>query len=157
MFLYLFRHAEAVSVASSDAARVLTEKGVKQAKDVGRFCLKNRLLPELILTSPYCRSEQTARLFAEEINQPNSVLIAPFLACGMDPETALAELADYKELDSVMIVGHEPDLGWLASKLLGARHSGKIKIRKASLTVFELDVTRPESAELQFSIPAQLA
>ena len=108
MFLYLFRHAEAVSVASSDAARVLTEKGVKQAKEVGRFCLKNRLLPELILTSPYCRSEQTARLFAEEINQPNSVLIAPFLACGMDPETALAELADYKELDSVMIVGHEP-------------------------------------------------
>ena len=156
MLLYLLRHADAEPSARSDAARRLTEKGVIQAKTVGWFCREHRLIPELILTSPIERAEQTAHLVAAEIEQPKIVLSAPFLACGMDPKTALEELAGYKALGSVMLVGHEPDLGWLASTLLGAGSQGKIRIRKASLTVFELDVTRPESAELQFSIPAKL-
>jgi len=155
MILYLLRHADAVPVARSDAVRVLTEKGVAQAKKVGRFCLKNRLIPDLILTSPFCRAEETARWFAEEIKQPKTELIAPFLACGMDPKTALSELMGYKELESVMLVGHEPDLSGLASRLLGVRNSGKIRISKASLTVFELNVFCPDSAELIFSMPVK--
>jgi phosphohistidine phosphatase len=156
MLLYLFRHADAVPLAGSDSARALSEKGVAQAKQAGRFCLRNRLLPEIILTSPLRRAEQTARLFAEEIDGQKIVSVAPFLACGMDPATALAELKAYRELESVMLVGHEPDLGRLASRLAGAGDRGKIKIRKASLTVFELDAARPDSAVLQFSIPAKL-
>ena len=156
MHLYLFRHADAEPSARSDSDRRLTEKGVAQAKAVGRFCLEHRLIPDLILTSPIQRAEQTAHLFAEEIGEPKIVLTAPFLACGMDPKTALEELAGYKEMRSVMLVGHEPDLGWLAATLLGTRFHGKIRIRKASLTVFELDGARPDSAELQFTLPAKL-
>jgi phosphohistidine phosphatase len=156
MLLFLLRHADAVPMAGSDALRALSEKGVAQAKQAGRFCLRAGLVPELILTSPLRRAEQTARLFAEEIGAPKIVTVATLLACGMDPETALGELLDYKELDAVMMVGHEPDLGWLASRLLGANVRGKINIRKASLTLFELDPVRPDSAVLQFSIPAKL-
>ena len=155
MILYLFRHADAVMHASSDAERALSDKGVEQAKQAGRFCLKHQLVPELILTSPLRRAGQTARFFAEEIGEPDLISVAPFLACGMDPESALRELKVYRELEGVMLVGHEPDLGRLASRLLGPGTRGKIKIRKASLTVFELDAMRPDSAELQFSIPAK--
>ena len=156
MFLYLLRHADAMPTARSDAARVLTENGVLQAQQVGQFCRKHKLLPEIILTSPYHRAEQTARLFATEINQPKLVEVAPFLGCGMDPETALNKLMGYKELESAMLVGHEPDLGELASLLLGSSYPGKIRIKKASLTVFELDITHPDSAVLQFSLPVRL-
>lgn len=156
MLLYLLRHADAVVRASSDAARALSDKGVAQSKQVGKFCRWHGLLPALILTSPLKRAEQTACLFAGAIDAPKIVTVAPFLACGMTPETALEELKAYKELESVMLVGHEPDLGCLAGRLLGADGRGKIKVRKASLTVFELDVSRPNSAELQFSIPVKL-
>jgi len=155
MLLYLLRHADAVMHASSDAARALSDKGIEQAREAGRFCLKNRLIPEIILTSPLRRAEQTARLFAEEIDALKVVSVAQFLACGMAPETALGELTVYRKLEGVMLVGHEPDLGRLASRLLGNVTRGKINIRKSSLTVFELDAAHPDSAVLQFSIPAK--
>ena len=156
MLLYLFRHADAVVQASSDAARPLSDKGTAQAKLAGHFCRAHDLIPDLILTSPLQRAEQTARLFAEEIGAPKSVTVEAFLACGMNPETALRELKTYKKLGSVMLVGHEPDLGRLASWLLGSSAFGKIRIRKASLTVFDLDIADPDSAVLQFSIPVKL-
>ena len=62
MLLYLLRHAEAVPRnGSDDAARELTEKGIAQAKKVGRFCQSHDILPALILTSPLRRAEQTAK------------------------------------------------------------------------------------------------
>lgn len=156
MLLFLLRHADAIVEARNDAARVLSQKGTVQAKQIGKFCRWNNLIPELVLTSPLVRAEQTARLFAETIDVPKIVTVAPFLESGMQPEIALKELKAYKELESVMLVGHEPDLGRLATKLLGATGAGKIKIRKASLTAFEIDPMHPDSAVLQFCIPVKL-
>jgi len=55
-----------------------------------------------------------------------------------------------------MLVGHEPDLGHLAAKLLGSNKNDVVKIRKASLTLFETESAQPGSAVLQFSIPVKL-
>lgn len=156
MLLLLLRHADAAPQASSDAARALTPKGVAQAKQVGKFCRWNNLEPEIILTSPLARAEQTARLVAEGLDTPKIVTVSPFLASGMQPETAIQELKACRELESVMLVGHEPDLGMLASRLLGVTARDKIRVRKASLLLFELDAARPDSAVLQFFIPAKL-
>lgn len=155
MLLYLLRHADAEQHASSDATRALTPKGVEQAKRVGQFCRRHGLEPSVILTSPLARAAQTARLFAAEVDEPE-IVVAPFLASGMQPETALQELKAYNELNSLMLVGHEPDFSHLAAKLLGIVDSQKINIRKASLTLLEVDHAKAHSAVLQFSIPAKL-
>ncbi len=155
MLLYLLRHADAEPHASSDAARELTKKGIDQARRVGKFCRRNEIVPSIIVTSPLVRAEQTARIVAEELELPE-VVVAPFLQCGMDPETALDEIKSHLRFESVMLVGHEPDFSHLAAKLLGASSGTKINIRKASLTLFEIQDAKASTAVLQFSIPAKL-
>ena len=156
MLLYLLRHADAVTAAASDAARELTEKGEAQAAKVGRFCEAANIRPTVILTSPLRRAEQTARLAAGEMSEPPEVVVTPFLASGMDPETALDELKSYTKFESVMLVGHEPDFSQLAAHLLGANGNGSLKLRKASLTAVEIGSLKHGSGTLQFSIPVKL-
>ncbi|MGC3990812.1 MAG: histidine phosphatase family protein [Chthoniobacteraceae bacterium] len=154
MKLFLLRHAEAEPHRATDFSRALTEKGEAQACKVGKFCLRNELIPELILSSPLVRAEQTARLAANEMNDAE-VLIAPWLASGMQPETALVELAAFTKFSSVMLVGHEPDFSMLACALLGISSSYGVNVRKASLTCLLTDFPRPGAATLDFSVPVK--
>src|SRR5437588_10240100 len=105
MLLYLLRHADPVSHADSDAARTLSEKGVEQAKRVGRFCQRHQIAPDVILSSPLRRAEQTARLAAEEMGGVE-VRIAEFLRSGMEPDAAVSGLKGFTKFNRVMIVGH---------------------------------------------------
>ena len=94
MQLFLLRHAEAESNAASDEARALTVKGTKQAEAIGKFCLEHDFVPELILSSPLTRAEETARLVARELNLPKLVQIVEFLRAGMTAERAFSGLRE---------------------------------------------------------------
>jgi phosphohistidine phosphatase len=155
MLLYLLRHAEAEPHRPEDFSRKLTAKGEKQARIVGSFLSGQGIMPDLILASPVVRARETARIAALEMgcDQPTE---APWLACGMNPERALAELAGYSRLNSLMIVGHEPDFSALVAHFLDLGSSGSINVSKASLTCIEF--TRPVagSGVLKFLIPVKL-
>src|ERR1700677_1598356 len=155
MLLYLLRHAEAVEQAESDAVRSLTEKGVAQARKVGKFCVKNGFIPAIILTSPLKRAEQTARLVATEIKNAEFI-VDPMLSAGMQPETALDELKAYARFPSLMLVGPEPDFSLLAAHLLGIPLRDSLRLRKASLTAMKLTAMRPGAAVLHFTLPPKL-
>jgi len=158
MLIYLLRHADAESYAQRDAQRKLTVKGIDQGARVGRFCKEHDLVPALILASPYERAKETAFLVGQELGEsptPPEVEIAPFLGCGMTPETALDRLRDHSHLSAVMLVGHEPDLGQLAAHLLGST-THCIHVRKASLTLIETSNFRAGAGVLHFSIPVEL-
>ena len=125
---------------------------------MGGFCKQQELTPTRILTSPYERAKQTAFLVAQELgDSPNKidVEIAPFLACGMSPETALDQVGEMATFPSIMLVGHEPDLSHLCAHLLGSS-SHCIHIRKASLTLIETTSFRAGAGVLHFSIPVEL-
>ncbi len=154
MRLYVLRHAEAVDQAASDAARELTPRGVEQARTVGAFCQRHGLQPELILSSPYRRAVQTAEGFTAAFGvTPQN---APFLASGMRPDAALVELRAYQRLDSLMIVGHQPDLGDLIAGLLGLQDGENFSVGKASLTCLEVGRLGVGGASLRFSLPVNL-
>lgn len=155
MRLYLLRHADAAPYAASDRERELTPKGDEQARVVGEFCRRQAIRPELILTSPFRRTVQTAALVAAALGdgQPRE---AAFLASGMEPETALVELRAYERLASVMLVGHQPDLGMLAASLLGLKADGNLPVSKASLACIELDHVTPGGGSLAFFLPARM-
>jgi phosphohistidine phosphatase len=154
MELYLLRHADANTVAETDDARPLSEKGISQAKKVARFCKEHDLKPDIILTSPVRRAAETAEIVGEALK--GELMTEPWLACGMQPETALEELRGYARFGSVMIVGHQPDFSLLAAHLLGLRDNEQIAIRKASLTHFELGAFVFGGARLCFSLPCRL-
>lgn len=155
MELLLLRHAEAEPDNISDRARRLTEKGIRQGGVMGRFCLENDLLPEVILTSPYVRSRETARLFAQSAGLGNPIESA-WLGCGMTPETCCEQIAEYRQLHRILLVGHEPDFSSLVSHLIGTSIESALRIRKASLTCIHLHTFHRGGGEILFSIPFRL-
>ena len=115
--IWLLRHGDAED-GTPDAARPLTEKGERQARAAGRALAALGVEIEACLTSPKVRARDTARLACAEL--------------GIDPviEDALAggpfdarELA--AGLESVLLVGHDPDFSDAVGELTGARVSMK--------------------------------
>jgi len=138
MELVIIRHAkaEAHGHPGGDAARALVAKGVAQAEQIGRFLRGVGCLPDLTLTSPLVRACQTAERLCDSAGVARPV-VQPWLASGMDPETAVRELGAFAAFDRVAIVGHEPDLSSLIEWLLGAT-GGSVEVKKAGITGLEL-------------------
>ena len=153
MHLFLLRHADAETHAATDAQRRLTEKGEEQAAGVARFCASNGVKPDVILSSPILRAQQTATTVAEKLGI--DLREADWLACGAEPADVVKKLDEHRKMAAVMLVGHEPDLGRLVSFLLGTRQREAIHVRKASLTALEVLVHREGGARLDFSIPVK--
>jgi len=154
MLLYLLRHADAETKAASDEARALSEKGKAQAEKVARFCEAHEMHLSLLLTSPVRRAHETAVIVSAKMRA--EMLIAPWLGCGMAPQAALEELGAYRSQGSVMLVGHEPDFSQLAAHLIGLATAMSVQLRKASLTLIELDTFRAGTGRLLFSMPCKL-
>ena len=154
MRLYLLRHAEAEPHRADDFSRRLTEKGESQILRVGEFLKGHDVRPELILSSPVLRAKETAAIVAEVLGM-DPPTDAPWLACGMNPERAISELSGYAKLDSLMIVGHEPDFSSLIASLLDLSRSPSVQVGKASLTCINLLRIQSGSGILQFLLPVK--
>jgi len=154
MLIIILRHADAEPHCADDAARRLTERGYKQAKRVGCFLKEQGLRPDIILTSPAVRARDTAEI-AGKILGVQDPLQVPWASCGMEPISALGELASYNRFKTLMLVGHEPDLSSLIATLLGMGKSISLSLPKASLTAIEAPRLTPASGILQFLLPVK--
>lgn len=154
MNLYLLRHADAETIADTDDARPLSEKGRAQARKVGEFCKRHGIAVSSILTSPLPRAQQTAELVNAALGA--ELTTVPWLESGMRAPAAIAELQKLPGHRAIMIVGHEPDFSALAAHLLGLPVGENINIRKASLTLLEMDLVERGAARLDFSVPCRL-
>jgi phosphohistidine phosphatase len=156
MLIYLLRHAEAEVLAASDHARRLTPKGDEQALRVGKFCHRQGIKPAVILSSPVTRAWQTAELVAKSLPEAELVEVR-WAECGMDPWAAMDELKAYAKFPSVMLVGHQPDLGGLAAALLGMQSVQSLRVRKALLMCIDASGGPATGAgTLQFFVPVRL-
>lgn len=153
MMVYFLRHAEAVPEARTDFDRELSEKGIEQAKAVGRFCADREILPEKIYTSPAIRAAQTAEIVGKRLDI--EVIQAPFLTPGMTPERGFTGLQERAEHHACMLVGHEPDFSELIAGLIGLRMSIQLHLRKGSLTAVSVPRMEMGRGVLQFSIPVR--
>ncbi len=111
MDLILWRHAQA-EVGEPDFGRVLTAQGRKQATKMATWL--DRSLPSgcRILCSPTARTVQTAEALDRKFK------IVPELGPLALPEEALAVAGWPDARGAVMLIGHQPWLGQLASLLL---------------------------------------
>jgi phosphohistidine phosphatase len=124
--IYLLRHGDAEDGNGDDAARTLTPRGEKQARDAGRALAALEARIDTCLTSPNVRAAETARLACEPLGIEPEVA-AELRGGGFD---ALALAAGRGE---VLLVGHEPDFSAEVARLTG----GKVKLRKGSLAIVD--------------------
>ena len=133
--LLLWRHglAEERHPDRPDGERALTAKGIRRTAAVAGALHRLQLDCDRLLSSPLRRAVQTAELG-----------VAAGLAAGFDRTEALAPGADPMPLlqpgswRRLGLVGHEPDLGALASRLLGLP-VGAISLRKAGIVLIRLE------------------
>ncbi len=114
MRLLLVRHAEAAPGAP-DEGRELTPAGFERARELGMELAATGLRPDAILTSPLVRARQTADELARSLGVEAEVeeLLAPGALTG-DVRRAAAGRGP-----TVLVVGHQPDLGQIAAELGG--------------------------------------
>ena len=116
MDLILWRHAEA-EPGEPDLGRRLTAKGLKQAERVGAWL--DTHLPDgtRVLASPADRAQQTALALKRKYKTVDE--IAPGASVG-----AVLTAAGWPDTrEPVLIVGHQPTLGAVASFLLSGEES----------------------------------
>ncbi len=120
MKLYLIQHGEATA-EEIDPSRPLTAKGRSDVQKIASFLKGVRVRPVVILHSGKTRARQTAEIIAAEIGPDCQVKEREGLAPN-DPVMVLA-----KEIvgmtNDLMIVGHLPFLGKLASLLIAGSES----------------------------------
>jgi phosphohistidine phosphatase len=124
--IYLLRHGDAETEASSDAARRLTPKGERQARAAGQALAALDEQVDACLASPKVRAAETARLACD--------------AFGLEPEPTEALRGgdfDPRELTAgrghVLLVGHEPDFSAAVARLTGAN----VKLRKGGIAIVD--------------------
>ena len=121
MDLILWRHAEAEE-GTPDLERRLTAKGRKQAERVAEWLHQRLPSRYALIASPAVRAQQTAEALGIPIKTENS--IAP----GAAARAILAAAGWPDGKGTVVLVGHQPDLGRAAAYLVsGATGSWSVK------------------------------
>ena len=149
MELLLWRHAEAEE-GDEDLKRALTERGHRQARAMGAWIRERRPKDLRILASPAVRTVQTAE-----------ALELPFETHRkLGPDACVSELIAAsgwpQASGAVLIVGHQPALGRLASLLLAGQEADW-SIKKGALWWLSNRVRRGETQTvLRAVIPVEL-
>lgn len=153
--LHLLRHADAGDPEKwqgDDAARPLSEKGVRQAERLGRHLATVGFEPDAILSSPNVRALQTAEIVGRALGV--SATVDDRLAGSLDPAGVAALLRDAGEPRRPVIVGHDPDFSELLAELTGAPD---LAMKKGALARVDLaEGVRPGSGVLRWLLPPDL-
>lgn len=124
MELILWRHADA-EPGMNDGKRELTDKGRRQAARVAKW-IRHRIDKEwLVLASPAARAQQTAEALGVKFETRIT------LGTGTNPTAVLREAHWPDGRKNVVIVGHQPTLGQVASQLL-TDTQGDMAIKKGA-------------------------
>ncbi len=116
MDLILWRHAEA-EPGEPDLGRRLTAKGHKQAERVGSWLDGHLPQTTRILVSPADRAQETALALKRKFKTVDA------LAPGASVAAVLAAVGWPDARDPVLIIGHQPTLGSVASFLLAGEEA----------------------------------
>jgi phosphohistidine phosphatase len=128
MDLILWRHAEAIDLdlVGDDMMRYLTPRGEKQAARMAAWL--DRQMPDgaRVYSSPAVRAEQTAHFLGRKVKL--NAALAP-----LGTPEQLLELVQWPNAKGcVLVVGHQPTLGQVLSRLLGMQ-AAECAVKKGAL------------------------
>ncbi|MCK6389631.1 MAG: histidine phosphatase family protein [Azonexus sp.] len=149
MDLLLWRHAEAEE-GEDDLKRRLTERGERQARLMGAWIREHQPKDLRIIVSPSIRTQQTAQALKLPYETHRKIgpdaCVSELIAATGWPDAA----------GSVLVVGHQPSLGRLASLLLAGQEADW-SIKKGALWWLSNRLRRGETQTvLRAMLPVEL-
>ncbi len=122
MFVYFLRHASAgqrkLGTAKKDEKRPLDKEGIEQCGYIGRALAALGVQVDAIISSPLKRAAQTAAFVGNEMGHEGKLVMENALR----PEAAYPDfqkmLERYARQDSIMLVGHNPNLSEFLGRVI---------------------------------------
>src|ERR1041384_7218867 len=121
MNLYIVRHAIAVQRGTpgydDDSQRPLTDPGRKKMKKIVKGLRQLHLDLDVILSSPYVRARDTAKILAKGFDMTQDIAFSDNLIPPGNFENLVREIHEKYDVANLALVGHEPMLSSLISWL----------------------------------------
>ncbi len=141
MKIYLLRHGSAVNIGEqgvcTDKERMLTKEG-RECTATVLHRLRKVCKPQQIWTSPLVRARETAEIAGEILEPHVQVSLSEHLEAGADPVRILRWLKTRTD-DSIMLVGHMPDLAILGSLLTLQVPAEGMVLKKSGICCIEVE------------------
>ncbi len=150
MILYVLRHASAGTRRANtklDERRSLDKQGKRDCLWLGNTLSSLKVSFDLIVSSPLKRSLQTASLVGTETGYEQPILLSDALA----PTASFAQfeklMSDCGPYESVMVVGHSPNLVQFVGMLMQppstgedcARRPAMVRMRKGAMARINIE------------------
>jgi phosphohistidine phosphatase len=156
--LYLIRHgvaAERGDEYPDDSKRPLTANGIARLRREAKALEALDVAFDQIISSPLVRTKQTADIFAESMKVKPPVATIDALAPAGTPSGVIQELSKYMRKARIALVGHEPNLGELAAKLIAARTP--IEFKKGAICRIDFEILPPKGVgQLRWLLPPKV-
>ncbi|MFZ0478507.1 MAG: phosphohistidine phosphatase SixA [Terriglobales bacterium] len=142
MFVYFLRHANAgqhLLNAKKDEKRALDKDGIEQCGYIGRALAALGVQADVIVTSPLKRAAQTAALVGNEMGHEGKLVTDSALR----PEATFGDfqklLERYGRHESILLVGHNPNLRNFLGRLIGgAGGEAAVELKKGAVAKVEV-------------------
>jgi phosphohistidine phosphatase len=159
--LILFRHAkaEASEPGMEDRARVLVERGRKDAAKIGAYMAGHGLIPDKVVMSPAARTQETWKYAATTFKPAPGAMTADALY-DATPHAIFGVIKSAPaSAHTLLVVGHNPGLHEVALMLIAsgdidARERLREKLPTAGLAIIEFAIDdwgklHPQSGRLE--------
>ena len=146
--IYLVRHAIAADASADtpDSERALTAEGTRKMTRAAIGLRRLGIVPDVVLSSPLRRAQETAAVVVATLASELAVEIYQPLAPGTAPAELVRGLRPYRTVRHLMLVGHQPDLGELASYLLtGSAGLAPLPFKKGAVAAIEVSSLPPRA------------
>lgn len=120
--LLLMRHAKSSwkNLQRADHDRKLNKRGKRDASRMGAWLQQHDHIPDLIISSTARRAERTARRVRRELDPQPELVTDPDLYHGLPADYATAIRQVAPNVDTLLVIGHNPGLEEFLSRITGA-------------------------------------
>jgi phosphohistidine phosphatase len=135
---YFLRHGIAVEPdewKGTDFERPLTPDGRQRMEREAKAIAEVTLGIEAIVTSPLVRARQTAEIVAGALGLRDALVDDERLGVGFGLELLAPVIASQREVEALMLVGHEPSFSATVGQLVG---KARVEIKKGAVAGVEL-------------------
>jgi phosphohistidine phosphatase len=160
MHILLVRHGPAGRADAKrwpdDRERPLSPIGRKRTRKAAQGIVRLEPRIDRIWTSPLVRARETAERIAAAYDPAPKIVVVDALAPGMDLLKELTSESRRTPGEVLVLVGHEPDLGTLAGRLVG-REATTLPLKKAGACRIDFaGLVRAGAGTLEWFLPPRI-
>jgi phosphohistidine phosphatase len=115
------RHSKTEAYATTDHARALTDRGKRDARELGRWLDQAEVTPQVMLVSSAARAQQTSDFISAQLDsEPDTIVVDELYGAAPDEVIEICRRYLDDSVSHAAVVGHNPTMAGLIDVLIGS-------------------------------------